>query len=201
MRYNFIGFLRNMTKPKIINGIDVNKFFEIINAVNEKPELAEFQFRIKNTWMKGGHSRSIIKGFHGAGKEDSTRTSPFIFENDLPLTLLGSNLGPAPIEYVLNALAGCLTTSIVYQAASKEIVLDDVESELIGNFNLHSFLGTWSKDERNFETIKVKIRINSRNLSVNEKIILAELGKKSSLVFNLITNPVPVSICIENDCG
>jgi uncharacterized OsmC-like protein len=188
-----------MTKPKIINGIYVNKFFEIINAVNEKPELAKFQFRIKNTWMKGGHSRSIIKGFYGAGKEDITRTSPFIFENDLPVTLLGSNLGPAPVEYVLNALAGCLTTSIVYQAASKEILLDDVESELIGNFDLQRFLGIYSEDLDSKENIRVKIRIKGRKFSNKEKINLVELGKKSSPVFNMIANSLPITVSIEDE--
>ncbi len=188
-----------MAEPKRINGIDINKFFEIIDAVKGKPELANFQFRVKNTWMNGGHSRAIIKDFYGADSEDSTRTSPFIFDNDLPLTLLGSNLGPFPIEYVLNALAGCLTASIVYQAASKKIILDDVESELTGDFDLQRFLGIYSNNIDNKENIKVIIRIKGENLSNEEKKFLVELGKKSSPVYNLIANSFPVTISIEDE--
>ena len=187
-----------MIKLKIINGIDVNKFLEISNAVKERPELAKFQFHVKNTWMKGGHSRSVIKGFFGAGKKDSTRVSPFLNENDFPVTLLGNNLGPIPVEYALNALAGCLTASIVYHAASKGINLDDVESELMGNFDLQTFLGMQSKNANYYENIKMKIRINGHNLSVKDKKLLIELGKRSSMVFNVITNPFPVSVSIEN---
>ncbi len=188
-----------MVETKRINGIDINKFFEIIDAVKEKPELANFQFRVKNTWMNGGHSRAIIKDFYGAESEDSTRTSPFIFDSDFPFTLLGSNQGPAPIEYVLNALAGCLTASIVYQAASKKIILDDVESELTGNFDLHSFLGIYSKNLGNKENIIVIVRIKGGNLSKEEKRFLVELGKKSSIVYNLVAKSFPVTILIEDE--
>jgi uncharacterized OsmC-like protein len=188
-----------MAEPKRANGIDINKLFEITDAVKEKPELANFQFRVKNTWMNGGHSRAIIKDFYGAGSEDSTRTSPFIFDNDFPLTLLGSNQGPAPIEYVLNALAGCLTASIVYQAASNNIMLDDVESELTGNFDLHSFLGIYSEKPDDNENIHVIIRIKGGNLSNGQKIFLVELGKKSSMVYNIIANSFPIPISIEDE--
>jgi len=188
-----------MNKEKIINGINIKQLFEIISAVKKKPALAKFQFRVKNTWMKGSNSRSVIKEFYGAEKEDNTRTSPFILENDFPVTLLGSNEGPAPVEYVLNALAACVTSSIVYQAAAKEIILDDVESELTGNFDLHRFLGIQSTDGNNNENLKLTIRIEAQNLSNEGRKFLTDLGKKSSPVYNMITNSFPVSVSIENE--
>ncbi len=65
-----------MNKQKHINGIDADRLFEIMNVIKEKPNLAKFQFRAKNTWMNGGHSRSVIKGFYGAEMEDDTRSFP-----------------------------------------------------------------------------------------------------------------------------
>ncbi len=183
-----------MTDQKIINGLDANKLLEMTNAVKEKPSLANFKFRIINTWMNGGHSRSVIKGFYGADEEDSTRTFPFIFDIDQPLSLLGKSKGPMPIEYLLNALAGCLTNSIVYNAAAKGIVVEDVESELEGNFDLQHLFGIHKAKSKGIDDIKVRLRINGKNLTSEQKKSLCELGKKSSLVYKIITNSITISI-------
>lgn len=188
-----------MTEQKIINGLDANKLLEMTNAVEEKPSLANFRFRIINTWMNGGHSRSVIKGFYGADEEDSTRTFPFIFDIDQPLSLLGESRGPTPIEYMLNALAGCLTNSIVYNAAAKGIPVEDVESELEGNFDLQHFFGIHKIKNKGVGDIKVRLRISGKNLTSEQKKSLCELGKKSSLVYKIITNSLPVTVSTRNE--
>jgi uncharacterized OsmC-like protein len=188
-----------MNKQKVVNGINIKRLSEIINVVKKNPELAKFKFRVKNTWMNGMHSRSIIKGFYGAEKEDDTRTSPFIFENDQPFALLGSNEGANSIEYILNGLAACLTNSIVYNAAAKEIIINDLESEVEGSFDLKYLFGFWNEKENLIDNIKVKFRIKGNNLSYEDKSFLCEVGKKSSPVFNILTNSFPVFVEIENE--
>ena len=47
-----------------MNGVDVPALFATINAVAEQPELAKFQFRASNQWIRGTHSRSTIEVFH-----------------------------------------------------------------------------------------------------------------------------------------
>ena len=187
-----------MLNKKIINGVDKISLTEIINAVKTSPELAKFQFRAKNTWMNGGHSRSVIKGFSGAQKEDDSRTSPFIFEIDQPLLLLGHNNGPTPIEYILIALGGCLTNSIIYYSTAKGINIEDVELELVGNFDLRYVFGLHAKKENLSDSIQVKIRIKGKDLSDEEIKFLSELGEKTSPVYNLITNSLPVVISTES---
>ena len=188
-----------MNRLKEVNGIDVKRFFGIVKAVRKNPELMNSQFRTKNTWMDGGHSRSIIKGFYGARMEDNTRSEPYIFENDQPLILLGSDKGANPLEYILNALAGCITDSIVYNASMKGIQIDELESEMEGNFNLRNLFINQDDIDNPEDNIKVKIRISGNDLLEDEKSFLCDLGKRSSLVYKVITNAIPVEVSVENE--
>ncbi len=186
-----------MKKEKFLNGIDVERLFEIMNILKKHPELAKFRFRAQNTWMNSWHSRSIVKGFYGAGKEDVSRNFPFIFDNDQPLILTGDNKGPNPLEYILNALAGCMTNSIILQAVIKGIHVEEIESEIEGSFDLRNFLGMRNDNKVPFEGIRIKIRIKGSKISADEKIILSELGKESSPVYKIITDAFPVAVSIE----
>ncbi len=188
-----------MKKQKILNGISINRLTEIMDAIEKNPDLARFQFRAKNTWMNGGHSRSIIKGFYGGKREDDTRNEPYIFENDQPLILLGSDKGANPLEYILNALAGCIADSIIYNAAVNGIQIAELESELEGNFNLRNLFITQNKLGDTTDNIKVKIRIAGNNLLQEQKDFLCDLGKKSSPAYRIITNAFPVEVSVENE--
>ena len=43
---------------------------------------------------------------------------------------MGSDLGPAPTEHALQALAACMTTTMVYNCAARGIQVRSVESEV-----------------------------------------------------------------------
>ncbi|MEW6131232.1 MAG: OsmC family protein [Acidobacteriota bacterium] len=177
----------------VVNGVDVTRLFNTINAIKETPTLATFNFRASNQWIKGGHNRSTIKEFYGAGQEDETRSRPFIFDADEPDILLGEDQGANPVEFVLHALAGCLTTSLVYHAAAQGIHLESVESTLEGELDLQGFLGL-SDDIRNgYNDIRVTFNIRS-DAPVEKLRELCELAQKRSPVFDIVSNPVPVTV-------
>ena len=98
---------------EFLNGLNTEQLFQTIDAVKEEPSLAHFEFRAKNQWINGGENRSTIQGFYGVGAEDESRDKPFVFTNGEPPVLLGNNEGANPVEFLLHALAGCLTTTIV----------------------------------------------------------------------------------------
>ena len=124
-----------------INGVDVDQLFSTIDAIKETPGLAKFEFRANNRWINGGHNRTSVKDFYGAGREDASRKQTFVFDNDEPVVLLGEDNGANPVEFVLHALAGCLTTSLVYHAAAQGIKIDAVESTFEGDLDLRGTLG------------------------------------------------------------
>ena len=103
------------------NGVDTGTMFATLDLIKTQPELAKFQFRATNRWIAGAHNRSTIKGFYAAGGEDTTRTGEFNLDAGEPAILLGTDTGANPAEYLLHALAACLTTSIVYDMVTNGV--------------------------------------------------------------------------------
>ena len=185
-----------MADQKIINGVNVDQLFDTVNAVKDKAEIAKFRFRAHNRWLKGGHNRTTVNDFDGACQTHD-RKEPFVFEEDEPPVLLGEDKGANPVEYALAALAGCLTTSLIYHAAAKGIRIDEVESRLEGSLDLHGFLGLSESIRNGYESIRVtfKIKADAPEETLKE---LVELAQKRSPVFDIISNPVPVSVELES---
>jgi OsmC-like protein len=135
----------------IRNGVDTEKMFATLDLIKAQPELARFQFRATNRWIDGAHNRSTIKGFYAAGGEDTSRSEEFHLDTGEPAILLGSDTGPNPAEYLLHALAACLTTSIVYVAAARKVELTSVESTLTGDMDVRGALGVDDEPRNGFE--------------------------------------------------
>jgi uncharacterized OsmC-like protein len=62
-----------------------------------------------------------------------------VFDLEEPPVLLGKSQGDKPAEYLLVALSGCLTTSLIAHAAAKEIEIRKVESRSEGDLHLRGF--------------------------------------------------------------
>ena len=175
-----------------INGVDVDRLAGTIEHVGADPTLARFQFRARNHWIDGGYSRTTIKDFYGAGQEDATRTQPFTVDADEPAVLLGENRAPNTPEYVLHALAACLSGTIAYHAAARGIVLDGLECTIEGDVDLHGFLGLDGNVRPGYEQIRVTMKATG-DFDDNQFAELASLIRYSP-VRDIVSNPVPVAI-------
>ena len=181
-----------------INGVDVDQLFSTIDAIKENPGLAKFELRANNRWINGGHNRTSIKDFYGAGREDASRKQTFVYDNDEPVVLLGEDNSANPVEFVLHALAGCLTTSLVYHAAAQGIKIDAVESKFEGDLDLRGFLGMKEGVRNGYENIRVTFKIKAD--APEEKLKeLCELAQQRSPVFDIVTNRVPVHVQLKMD--
>lgn len=180
----------------MINGVDVQRLTETIEAVKAQPELGAFKFRAKSNWINGGHYQSSIQGFYGAGQEDTSREKPFILHGDEPDVLLGEDNGPNPVEFVLHGLAGCLSTTFVYYSAAQGIQIDAAEYTLEGDLDLRGFLGISKKVRPGYQNIKVTFRVKS-DAPMEKLEELIKLAQMRSPVFNTISEPVPVNVQLE----
>ena len=181
------------TATKTINGVDVTALSETIGAIESDPKLARSEFRARNEWIDGGLNRTEVQGFFAAGQEDASRQEPFTFDADEPPVLLGENRGANPVEYALQALASCLTTTIVYHAAARGIEIDGVRAKLEGDLDLQGCLDLDEEVRNGYQQIRVKFEIDG-DLTDEQKRELCELGQARSPVFDIITNGVPVEV-------
>ena len=177
---------------KAINGFELESITNTVEAIQGNTDIAKFQFRARNRWITGGHNRSTIQDFYGGCQEDESRETAFVFDNGEPPILLGSNEGANPVEFVLHALAGCMTTTMMLHAAANGISVDKVSSKFVGDLDVQGFLGLDKTIRNGYQNIKVVFDIQG-DLTEEEKQTLIGFAQNSP-VFDVVTNGVPVQI-------
>lgn len=180
------------TAARKINGIQVDQLFGTIEQVKANAEIARFTFSASNAWSGGTHNRATIQEFYGAGQRDRSR-EPITVEMDEPPVLCGNNLGANPVEYLLAALSGCLTTSMVAHAAARGIELKQVRSSYEGDIDLRGFLGLSEEVPVGYGEIRVSFEIDA-DLTKEQKEELVKMAQKYSPVYNTLTRSVPVRV-------
>jgi uncharacterized OsmC-like protein len=182
----------------IRNGVDTGVMYATLDAIKAHPELGTFQFRAKNRWIDGAHNQTTIQNFYGAGQEDTSRAHEFTIDAGEPAILLGTDTGPNPAEYLLHALAACLTTSIVYVAAARGVKLTEVESTLEGDMDVQGALGLNDDYRNGFEQIRVSFTLKGDAPPEKLRGIVARAQLRSA-VFDMVTNGVPVSVDVTTE--
>jgi uncharacterized OsmC-like protein len=183
--------------PSTRNGVDTATLFATLDAVKAAPEAAAFQFRADNEWLTGTHSRSTIHGFFGVG-EERTHERTFTFDADHPAILVGHDNGPTPVEYVLHALATCLTAGLANIAAARGIRLTEVRSTVSGDIDLNGILGLDSDVRNGYQNIAVHFTVKG-DAPAEKLRALVEQSRKRSAVYDILTNHIPVNIHITTD--
>jgi uncharacterized OsmC-like protein len=180
-------------EPVRTNGLDIEAMVGTVEALKQDPKLAQFEFRATNRWINGGENRSRIKEFYGAGSEDESRTAAFEFTNGEPPVLLGNNEGANPVEFLLHALAGCVTTTTVLHAAARGIQIERLSTELAGTIDVQGLLAMDETVPVGYEQIQIKMDI-AADCSDEELDDLLAFARDHSPVCNTICRPVPVTV-------
>jgi uncharacterized OsmC-like protein len=181
---------------QVRNGVNTETLFATLDAVKAQPELGTFQFRASNEWIDGAHNRSTIKDFYAAGAEDTSRAEAFELDAGEPAILIGTDTGPNPAEYLLHALAACLTTSLVYVAAARGVRLTRVESRLEGDIDVRGALGLSDEVRNGFDQIRISFVVEGEAPPETLRG-LVERAKARSAVFDMVTNGVPVHVGVD----
>jgi uncharacterized OsmC-like protein len=147
-----------------INGVNVDDLQKTVEDIKSNSDLSKSTFRVKNRWVDGCHNRTVVDGYSVGGKE-FLHFRPFTLEADEPRTFGGDECAPSPLHHLLNALATCLTTSMVAHAAMKGIEIESLESELEGEIDFQGFLGM-DNARKGFSKINVsfKVKTSEKNL-------------------------------------
>ena len=177
--------------PVVRNGVDVDALVATLAAINKDPELAEFRFRAANRWHGADRNVTTVTGFYGA-RQEQTHAQPFVMECGEPPVLLGQDRGANPVEFLLNALIGCLTTTMVFHAAARGIEIGAVDSTLEGDIDLRGFLGISPEVRKGYREIRVTMRVKSKA----SPQVLRQLAQFSP-VYDVCSRALPVQVTIE----
>jgi uncharacterized OsmC-like protein len=177
------------------NGVDTATLFATLDAVKQAPQAASFQFRAHNQWLSGTHNRGTISDFFGVGEERAHERT-FVFDADHPAVLVGQDHGPTPVEFVLHALAACLTAGLANIAAARKVKLTEVRSTVTGDIDLNGILGLNPEVRNGYQQITVRFTIKGDSPADKLRELL-EQSQARSAVYDILTNQVPVTIQID----
>ncbi len=182
-----------MNTNKIVNGLNTEQLNGTVDAIKKDPTIARFQWRARNRWIDGGENRTTIREFYGAGQEDTSRNEPWEFVNGEPPVLLGNNEGANPVEFLLHALAGCVTTTFVLRATARGINIRSISTTLEGDMDLQGLLDLNDAVSPGYEQIRVKMDIKA-DCTDEELDELLAFSREHSPVCQSVCRPVPVIV-------
>jgi uncharacterized OsmC-like protein len=175
------------------NGVNVQALLEAREVLAGAPEAAQFTWRASSKWQNGVYSTTTIQKYFGLGKEQSHKTET-VFDADHPEVFAAEDRGITPIEYILVALASCLTAGVAAVAQNRGIQLHSVEATVEGNHDVRGILG--DTDVRNgYNDINVTFNIDA-DASEEEIEALVAQSQKRSAVFDALTNPTEVTVAV-----
>src|SRR5215469_12703927 len=181
-----------ITDSPVDNGVNVQALLGAREALSASPEAAQFTWRASCTWRNGTHSHSTVAGFSGLGAEQQHRVT-YEFDADHPEIFASEDNGATPTEYVLVALASCLTAGVAAVAQNREIQLRNVSATIDAGMDVRGILGMDSDVRNGFSDIKVTYDIDA-DASPDEIKALVAQSQKRSAVYDVITNPTNVSV-------
>lgn len=182
----------NVTAIKVDNGVNVEALLAARAALTEAPEAARFKWRATCEWVNGTHSRSTVQGFYGLGAEQSHKQA-FHYDADHPELFAADDNGATPVEYVLVALASCLTAGVAAVAQNRNIQLRSVKATLEAGMDLQGILGIDSEVRNGFDGIKVTFYVDADATPAEIAALVAQSQKRSA-VFDIVTNPTNVTV-------
>ena len=177
------------------NGVNVQALLGAREALTEAPEAAKFNWRANCTWVNGTHSSISIEKFFGLGEEQSHR-QVYTFDADHPQIFASADNGITPPEYMLVALASCLTAGVASVAQNRDIQLRSVTATVEADMDIQGILGMDTDVRNGYSNINVHFKIDA-DASEEDIAALVAQSQKRSAVFDNITNPTNVNVKVN----
>jgi uncharacterized OsmC-like protein len=181
-----------VTDRPVNNGVNVQALLDARGALSGAPEAAQFTWRASCTWRNGTHSHSTVDGFTGLGAEQHHRAT-YEFDVDHPECFASEDNGATPVEFVLVALAGCLTAGVASVAQFRGIQLRSVTATIEGDMNVLGILGADPEVRNGFDSILIRFAIDADASRDDLEAVIAQSQKRSA-VFDVVTNPTKVLV-------
>src|SRR5207253_7476522 len=116
---------------------------------------------------------------------------------DHPEVFASEDRGPTPVEYVLVALASCLTAGIAAVAQNRQIQLRSVKATLEGDHDILGILGGDPEVRNGFTDIRVHYDIDADASRYDIQPLVAQ-SQKPSARFDAPANPTHVTETVNS---
>ena len=181
----------NTAEKGQINGVDTDVLKKTVDAVSQDPDMGRCEFRVRNEWVNGDSNRSSTQDFYAACSEQQHKQT-FHFQAGEPSLLAGDDEGANPVEFLLSALSGCMTTTVAYYAALNGIKIQKMESTYKGQLDLRGLFNLDESVRPGYQKIQVHFKIKTD--APREK--MAEFFRFSP-VYDVVSKSVPVETTVE----
>jgi uncharacterized OsmC-like protein len=186
-----MGARMKTAEPTIVNGINVDDLFALIDSVKRDPAKGKTNWHVKTTWQGQARSRAEIESY-GIGGEKVMRR--FVFDIDEPCELGGSNSFANPQDHLIAALNACMTVGYVAQCAVRGIALQSLAIETHGEIDLRGFLGIDPTVPQGYESLNFTVRIKGNatkeQFAEVHKAVMATSPNFFNLSQPVVLNPV-----------
>ena len=125
--------------------------------------------------------------------QEMEHAQPFTYDADHPAVLVGGDNAPTPVEFLMHALAACLTAGLANIAAARGITLHEVSSTVEGDIDLNGILGLSDEVRNGYSALRVHLDVKG-DASAERLRGLVEQSRRRSAVYDVLTNGVPVHV-------
>src|SRR6476469_8516548 len=161
------------------NGVNVAALVAAREELTKAPAAAQFKWRAACEWKDGTHSHSTVEGFYGLGQEQHHKKT-FTFDADHPELFASEDKGATPVEYVLVALAACLTAGIAAVAQNRHIQLRSIKATLEAGMDMQGILGIDSEVRNGFDGIRVTFYVDADATRADIAALVAQSQRRSA---------------------
>ena len=163
-----------------LNDVNIDAVAGLAGKIQQEPEVADTKWNARVNWKGGFRSEATIRDFDP-------------ISSDEPDALGGTDTGPNPVEQVLAALGNCLAVGYAANATAMGIEIKDLDINLEGDLDLHTFLGLAPQGNAGYDNISVRVNIDS-DASQADIETLHEKVVGTSPVGHTLSRVVPVKI-------
>ncbi|HXH82608.1 MAG TPA: OsmC family protein [Candidatus Tectomicrobia bacterium] len=175
-----------------LNDVNVDAMRDFDRKLRENPALGKRTVKVRSSWLRGTKALVEIGEHQGVNGRATPKTRKFIMTTDAPPALGGVDAGPAAVEALLGALAGCLTSGIAANAALFDVPIEGLEIEMEADIDLRGVFGHDKGVRSGFSDIRYTVTIQSPAPEDKVRRCKETIDRKSP-VLEVLTKPVKVS--------
>lgn len=176
--------MSTQTATTLLNNVNIEAVAGLIGAVNDDPSKSATRWRATVTWRGGFQSEAKIRSF-----------API--PSDEPAALGGTDSAPNPVEQLLAAFGNCLAVGYAANATAQGIEVRELSVDVLGNLDLHTFLGLRPGGHAGFQDISVRVNLDA-DATPDQINQLLEHVLNTSPVGHTLRAAIPVEVNLTN---